>query len=825
MAGFNQCVDDIIKAAGGILSKREAAELLRKFNNTAKRMSAEDRFASLDAMLTEARENMIQRNVVASMVAKRSEVMYQIKLDNLTQRTRNLAATDKRKKPELFMAQDTKGSIKSALDALLFGRPDSREGLAQTVMGARTRFHVALVASLQDAGVIEHFKDPDIFSDALEVAFNPSAKVQTPESQTIGNILRTIQKLSVRRLNEVGSYVLDTPRVLFNAKVADPAKVVLMGEDGFVDFVHSLDLDRRYFDGMDDSEIDDHFRKLYRELATGNQFRGPAGTFDGIGGLTKERYRNLAANFSIDYDIPFATADAFKKYAAAVSDEPLQVMLHRRVDQIGRAVGVMDALGPAPERMLDELYKKLWPDMTDADRLFLTRKDMSVDQAPTAKGVLQGTISLPFKVINSLWHDAHPDHVLSALLGETHSPVNKTAARISSGMRAWASMAALPSGVFIQVTDLALKAAQLTKYGRQPFENIVEPLAAFGRLLPSEEQARFYTRMGVGAEMMAEEIMHSLGSTGYQPGLTHKMMNGYFKLNGMYFFDAAQKRHNMDYLAYLIGDSLNAGKMDDPILRDLRSYGFTDGDFAELATHVTNIGDRWILDPEILAKSNDKLYEKFLGVADDFNRSWTLTPGVREEAVLTKGTRPGTLGGEFMRGVMMFKSYPVKLWTTVFPRIHYEYGIGGTLATMISLMAMWYVGDSMRAMAQGKTPRDLSKPDNWTVMLARSGFGGLYADLMTNNYNQYGMDFWSSVGGPLAGQIQSGAAFGSAVTHGEATPKMAINKLNRALPNLFYTKTILDKTLIHGMMESVDPGYSERAKERLRERTGQSPLF
>jgi hypothetical protein len=815
------CIDDIIAASGDVLSKREAAELLRKFNDLTGEMSDSSRLGTLDAMLSAARENMVEKNLLAANLAKRTELSHKVTLGQSLSRVDGLIQKGK--------------TVKQAIDSLFFGSPEDRQGLVQLFNGAKERPMVHLIASLEEQGLTDHFRDPHVVREALEVLYDPKAKNVSPEAQKIGMILRESQKFAVSRLNEVGAYTLDRPSVLLSAYSADAGKVTSMGKDGFVQFMKGLELDPKAFEGMDDTEITHHFEKVYERIANGHGFRAPTGTFDGLSGLTKERFRDVTKSMSPNYDIPFASADAYAKYAEQFGADPINAMLFRQIDRLGRGVGLMEAFGPSPDRLLADLLASLDPKMTPEDRAFLNRTNTPSGPVSTLD-VIKELPKTALRFFDQTFHSAHPEDALAVMSGETSVPIDTSFARLGQGLRSWSSMAALGQGVFMQITDLPVKMAQLAKFGKNgALDGILEPFKAFAENATEGNRKAYLARMGVGADILIRNMAHDIaGDGGYLPGKWAKTMEMYFKLNGMHWWDQVQRRSNSDFLSTNIAWALKNPAEATDIHALLDSYGFTKAEKAVMANSIGDAGGIEGIDPRKLEAADGKLYERFLGVMQDINSSVTPTPGIKERAIVTKGTKPGTLEGEFLRSFMLFKTYPIMFMTRVFPQIHYNIGTGGTVATMASMMAFWYLGDSLKSLSKGQTPRDLQKPDTWYQMMSRSGFGGLYGDIMASNYNQYGMDFWSSIGGPVAGQINNAAQLGSGLTHWketkdgwrpELTGKMAISKVRRALPSLHLEQTILDNTLIHAMIKLSDPDYQQRRNQDMEERTGQQNLI
>lgn len=903
------CIDDIIAASGNILSKREAAELLRKFNNLTKKMSDSSRLGTLDAMIREASEKMVASDIMGATLAKSHELRYKMWQDQNSNRIAGL------------MKKHGK-TVRQAIDSLIHGSPEDRQGLIQIFNGAKDRQMVHLIASLQEQGLTDEFKDPHIVKQALEVLFDPKAHVDE-SAQKIGMILREAQKLAVVRLNESGAYAPNTPGVLLSAYSADSGKVRAMTREQFIDsVVGHVDNSIKFQEvpegtknpnGLEAAELAkrEHLGKVYDRIKSGEGYAAPAGTFDGLGGMTKERWRNVSKSISPAYDIPFKDAKSYLTYLQDFGGDPINAVLFRQIDRVGRAVGLMEAFSVAPERAMRDLLAKHEHLMSPEDRAFLLKEPTALPKKPViespfkkdspedkkfredfkekekkaakeanseankearkeartlqkrlteekAKKLGQSYLRVaskslmeqvgedlkslpPARLFDYIFHDSHPEAVLADLSGITQVPVDPSFARGGQAIRSWATMAALGNGVFKQLCDLPIKMALLSKYAKGGiFETAARPFVdmanGIAQKYGSAESKAYLARIGAGSEILIRNMAHEIGGSGqYQTGAWAKAMEGYFKLNLMGPFDGAQRKGNADFLSKYISEALIAPDKNKSMVETLKSYGFSNDDLLKMSKAVGDFGGHPAINPKLLESIDGKLYEKFLGTMDDWISTITPTPGAKERSIVHKGTRTGTLEGETLRSFMLFKTYPSMFMHRVLPQLYYDTGRGGVAATLLTTMLMWYVGDSLKALSRGQTPRDMSKPENVYQMMIQSGFGGLYSDIMMANYNQYGRDFWSSVGGPVAGQINNAFQLGSGLTHWrqtedgnwrpELTPKMAISKVRRALPSLHLEQTILDNTIIHAMMEASDPGYQQRMNEQLQERTGQQTLW
>lgn len=820
---MTDCINEIIEASGNVLSKREAAELLRKFNKQAQQFDPQTNMDTLDAVLSNMRDNMVTRGQALAVHARRIQLAERIKYDSMR---RTVMA-----RYEKFPAK----GVKEAVYHLLFGSPDSRLGLVHIWQGAVSRFNGFLEAELRSTGMLDHWGDKETMTGAVRALFNSEVAGISPESQTIGGVLAKVKNLSVIRLNSVGSYVLDTPRVLLNARAADPARLRNYGRKNFIEFAKTLTLDKKYLAEVED--LDEHFGEVFDHLVNYGGYQAPTGTFDGVSRQVKETYKNLASSTSYDADLPFADADSFLKFFDEFSAEPLGAFVSRRVNQIGRSVGLMEAFGPTPQATMDKLLASLNENMSQEDAQHLLRGaglDRALpNQTKTGKEKAIDLLKLPIKLLDRAFYDLHPDDLLAYMDGSTSAPIDTGFAKVGAAVRVWTSMASLGNGLFMQLTDLPIKMANLAKLGDDPLGGILSPITAFAQTLPNEERKLFYSYFGIGAEAMLHNMAHELGTVGGGPRALSRGMDMAFKLNGMAPFDRIQKQGNADFISRILAEALSDPEPHGNVIDMFRNYGFDDDELSRLAAAIGEVDGIKVVDPRILLDDTDsKLGEKFIGVMEDLVNSTTPTPSARERALIGRGgygkaVRPGTGLGEALRMFYMFKSYPIMFRSRVFPRLLYDHGFAGTATTMASMLMFWYLGDSLKSLAQGKSPRDMSKPENWMTAALRSGLGGIYADLITADYHRNGMDLADVLAGPGIGKISDVLELGSATVKGEATPSYAVNHIKSITPvlNTFYFQAALDRALYYGILEGNDPGYMRRKDQELQERTGQGRIW
>src|SRR3546814_2803278 len=102
-----------------------------------------------------------------------------------------------------------------------------------------------------------------------------------------------------------------------------------------------------------------------------------------------------------------------------------------------------------------------------------------------------------------------------------------------------------------------------------------------------------------------------------------------------------------------------------------------------------------------------------------------LSPTARSRALVTGATRPGTVAGEFIRNVALFKSFMVSRTYLHMRRMMAQRGLAGKAKYLawitIGMTAAGALAAQASAVYRGKAPRPMDDPKFWLSGVARGG--------------------------------------------------------------------------------------------------------
>jgi hypothetical protein len=215
-----------------------------------------------------------------------------------------------------------------------------------------------------------------------------------------------------------------------------------------------------------------------------------------------------------------------------------------------------------------------------------------------------------------------------------------------------------------------------------------------------------------------------------------------------------------------------------------------------------------------------------------------ITPAARERSAMMMGTQAGTVSGEMVRSIMLFKSFP---WT--FMTRHWDRGTAfggakdrfGYFASLFLFMTMGgVVAQWINDMLSGKDPRNMNvtTPDpeqrsiavrNWMQASLKGGALGIYGDFLFAQTNPYsGSSMQETIMGPnfgTASELQRltlgnipGALQGEETDIGSEAVRFARGITPGA--NFWATKGLTDRYIFNQLAEMADPGSIDRMMDR-----------
>jgi hypothetical protein len=190
------------------------------------------------------------------------------------------------------------------------------------------------------------------------------------------------------------------------------------------------------------------------------------------------------------------------------------------------------------------------------------------------------------------------------------------------------------------------------------------------------------------------------------------------------------------------------------------------------------------------------------------------------------------------RLLMMFKTFPIAVWTKILRREIQGSGARTFRDWMINekntnfhttqLIALstiaGYLSLTIDEALTGKEPRsftdrngDIDTEASLKILkdsFLRGNSATLMGDLLLKEYDTGYNDIVTKMGGPALGEAVKGISLASKTLHGEFNPRDGVNFLKDNIPfaNLFYIKPALDHLVWFNIAEMLEPGSLREAE-------------
>jgi len=421
--------------------------------------------------------------------------------------------------------------------------------------------------------------------------------------------------------------------------------------------------------------------------------------------------------------------------------------------------------------------------------------------------------------------------------------------RFFKGTRNMIASAKLGMLPFSQINDLAIFRAMARADGLGTGKTIRSALSLFN---PANRRDRALARRhGILAQMVLNDAaLRYGGDTGSGQGWTSKLANATVKWSGAQHWTDSLKQAFQINIGWHLADARNLefDQLPGEFGELVRRYGITaeEWDVIRRAETVKLAGQDTIT-PHTVARS----YHPGMGVDASAGQARKgegvvreaalkvgammaeeadvaiLQPGTKERAIASGATFEGTIAGELMRSAFFFKTFSVAMLTKAMPRI-VNSGTGLKRAGIMSEFALSMIVAGgltiqLKELAKGRNPRDMTDPGFWGAAFMQAGGLGIFGDFFFNDANRFGGGFTNTLVGPVGGlfadvqkltvgNIQQGLEGRDTRASAEA---MQMVKNYTPLMNLWYTRLALDHLLFFHVQEAANPGYLRRMKRRV----------
>ncbi|UVL22386.1 hypothetical protein [Pseudomonas donghuensis] len=433
---------------------------------------------------------------------------------------------------------------------------------------------------------------------------------------------------------------------------------------------------------------------------------------------------------------------------------------------------------------------------------------------------------------------ATPDMVWNVLNGSLGVPVNARFAEFNQGIRNFMVAAKLQATLIASVIGDVQSMAITSAYHGLPIgKTLLNPLKSVSKAYRAD-----VARMLIGMDSITNDLV-TFHTDNLSAGWTSKLANATMKLTLLEGWTTAMRRgFSVEIMSRMAGDTRGAWGADPKLQARLERYGINKDDWSVWqAATPENWRGQQMLTPESIAalqgfsaKQKNDAIGKLLGYIQNESEFTSILPGLMTRATLRQGTQSGTIGGESLRHLTLFKSFGVAMFERHWKRAAQIESTAGKLAYSASLFTGLLMAGAMTNqlmdIMNGRDPRKMDDPKFWVQAMLRGGGVGIFGDIMNTGLggdNRGGQSNLTGLLGPVYGTAADvGLTAGSVFKEKTEPADIGANLLRIGYQNTpfirsWYTKAAFEHAVFHDMQELLSPGYLRRMKRRAKKDFGQ----
>lgn len=564
---------------------------------------------------------------------------------------------------------------------------------------------------------------------------------------------------------------------------------------------------------MDDGEVTAMLQQVWVTIASGGVNKVQPGQHRG-GGARANRGNE-------GRQLHFRGADAYLDYQAKYGERSVYEVLVGHIRGLADDIAAVETFGPNP----DHAYRLL--------------RDQAVQSMTLADPAQAGRVQKQAIRTDALYNLA---------AGRTLPVASERLANYFDHLRSSLVANRLGSAVITSITDEGTM-MRIAAVNNLPQVRLwSNQLAAMnpGNL----QEKRLAQRAGLALNTLVASL-NRFGNEGLTSAWSSKLATGTLRASGLNAMtDARRRAFGVTYMSavgQITRDHGALAELDPLDHRVLLSKGITETDFAvwKLAElEDWGGGNNTMLTPDAVYQIPDEALAtlgdptalreeaatKLLASTLEETDMAVIEPGVRERALMRANVQRGTWGGELIRSVLLFKSFPIAMITKHWDRALSERSAGGrvralaaltTSSTVLGMLAL-----QASALRDGKDPHDLTDGRAWLASLLKGGALSIFGDFLFSDETQSGRGLVATMMGPVVslGEEALALTWGNAlqVANGEETDfgaeAVKFAKSNTpgasAVMNLWYTRAAFDHLVMHDLQELLSPGYLQRMRNR-----------
>ncbi len=796
---YKDCIAAIEAAAGRKMSEDELTALYEGLQKYIRDRQRANKGEGLDASIRAAADNYAADMAELAVIEKRNAILaLQSRLDKVSY------VRDQ-------FANDPYSGVSARLVGVESNKAGSRLSAAAEQENLKSAYLSGFIADMH-ANADWHLFVSGTLDREIATALwaenraQPIPRDVPKQAEAMAKVISKWQEVARQDANKAGAWIKKLEGYIVRQS-HDMYKIHGAGFDAWkADALNWLDIPRTFGDA---GPTDKTLQQIWSDLASGIHLRPLAED------TPAKPSANMAKRLSQSRVLHFKDAGAWFDYNAKYGTGTMREAVLGGLGHNADTTGLMRVWGPNPQSTFDQVTHEIMNGISDpsARRVFADR----------TAGALRNQ--------------------LMAVDGSMNIPVNHMGAKWATTIRAGNRMSKLGASLLSQFSDIAFYGSEMKFQGRGFLSGMAESIASLGQNLTKAEKVRLMGMIGVYADSSIGDFhaRFSLAEDGAAGAFT-KLQQQFFKWNGMTWWSDRQRVGAQFGLSHYIAQNADRewGKVNGDLQRVLGLYGIDAKEWDVIRKSGLIKGDdgRSLVVPENIKDA--KIRDKYRTYLIDRSQYAQLRPDAATRATMIRGTRPGTVEGEFMRFIGEFKSFSVVAFQRTIKREIYGRGANsfaealkngnGEMTGLAQLMA-WtvlfgYTSMVAKDFVKGRNPRDPLSKKTWIAAMAQGGGMGIYGDFLFGEVkNRFGGSLADTLLGPtLGGSLNTvGDLYGRA-RDGDplAAPALRAVISNAPFINVFYSKMALDYLFLYSLQEAMNPGSLQRMESRIQKQNAQT---
>ena len=648
-----------------------------------------------------------------------------------------------------------------------------------------------------------------------------------------------------KRFNKFGGKILSR-KDWGLPQIHDTLLVRSTSKSDWVDFIlPKLDLDKMINERsglpFNDKTIREALSEVYDNISTEGMATFKPGT---------SSYGKSLHNRRLDHRfLAFKNADDWMEYQTRFgSPDPFKTMMEH-INGMSRDISLLKILGPNPDAM------HTWAMQT-------IKKQMKIDAAAEAQGKFKRKKIIKYRNeedrTNSILENTK--NLYAFHKGTLHKPIDGFMGRTFAALRQLLTAAQLGGASVMAITDFHWSRITSKFNGLPTYKANQNALKLLKEGIKKDKAlSRTAIRLGLIAEHWSTvagvqaRYLNEVDAPFWSKRISDFVLRGsglsHITQSGRWAFGMSI----MGTLAEESGKVFN--KLDGNLQKQLQKYGIGADEWETIRT--TKLYDAGVDEPSMVGKGAtflrpddimqradlDEATREFLTtrlltyVTNETNFA-VPTSSAKGRIVASGYTQPGTLPGELMNSVLMYKNFPITLGMTHLSRGFQQVGLAGKAKYLAPMLIggalMGSLAYEIKQVAAGKKPTPPEKMGTryWLNAMIYGGGLGIFGDFLFSDQNRYGGSLSKTIAGPVTSFL--GDAINLTIVNamelltGEKTNagRELAAFVQRYTPgsSLWYARVAFERIIMDTLEKLINPDFesdTRRNINKLRTRTGQ----